>query len=165
MNKTSLQDLFQNGINQGTVIPFAHKGEWAVHELLPIFYNFIGAFHLRLATFNISEDALRPIYFMLEREELLSVNFLFDRNVQRHKLDILLFAKGMAQNVRVTSTHMKVLLAHNDKHTIAVVGSANMNRNVRHEAGFIVTDSNYNYFSDYFDEVFQNEAIQVYESD
>lgn len=165
MNETTLEELFQNGISPGMIIPFAHKGKWAVHQLLPIFYNHIGAFHLRVATFNISEDALRPIFFMKEREEILSIQFLFDRNVQRHKVDMLFFANNMAQDIRISSTHMKVLLAHNNDHKIAVVGSANMNRNLRHEVGFIITDSNYNFFSDYFDTVYNNDSIQTYGAD
>lgn len=165
MDKTTLEDLFPAGIRPGMIIPYAHKGKWAVHELLPIFYKHIGAFHLRLATFNISEDALRPIFFMKERNELLSVKFLFDNNVQRHKIDMIFFAHNVAEQVRVTATHMKVMLIHNDNCSIAVVGSANMNRNLRHEAGFIVTDSNYNFFSDYFDSIYNNDSIQVYGAD
>ena len=165
MDKTTLEDLFPAGIRPGMIIPYAHKGKWAGHELLPIFYKHIGAFHLRLATFNISEDALRPIFFMKERNELLSVKFLFDNNVQRHKIDMIFFAHNVAEQVRVTATHMKVMLIHNDSCSIAVVGSANMNRNLRHEAGFIVTDSNYNFFSDYFDSIYNNDSIQVYGAD
>lgn len=162
MNETILEDLFPLGIRPGMIIPYAHKGKWAVHQLLPLFFEHIGAFHLRLATFNISEDALRPIFFMKERDELLSVQFLFDRNVQRHKIDMLLFANNVAQQVRISSSHMKVMLVHNEKCSIAVVGSANMNRNLRHEAGFIVTDHHFDFFSDYFDNVYQNDSIQVY---
>lgn len=162
MNETTLENLFPYGIRPGMIIPYAHKGKWAVHQLLPIFFEQIGAFHLRLATFNISEDALRPIFFMKERDELLSVQFLFDRNVQRHKIDMLLFANNVAQQVRISSSHMKVMLVHNEKCSIAVVGSANMNRNLRHEAGFIVTDHHFDFFSDYFDDVYQNDSIQVY---
>lgn len=162
MNETTLENLFPYGIRPGMIIPYAHKGKWAVHQLLPLFFEHIGAFHLRLATFNISEDALRPIFFMKERDELLSVQFLFDRNVQRHKIDMLLFANNVAQQVRISSSHMKVMLVHNEKCNIAVVGSANMNRNLRHEAGYIATDSNYDFFSDYFDEVYEHDSIQVY---
>lgn len=165
MDKTTLDGLFPDGISPGMIIPYAHKGKWAVHELLPIFYKHIGAFHLRLATFNISEDALRPIFFMKERDELLSIQFLFDRNVQRHKIDMIFFAHNVAEQVRVSSSHMKIMLVHNDKCSIAVVGSANMNRNLRHEAGFIVTDHNYNFFSEYFDEVYEHDSIQVYGAD
>jgi len=162
MTETTLDNLFPQGICPGMIIPYAHKGKWAVHELLPIFYNLIGSFHLRVATFNISEDALRPIFFMKDRGELLSIKFLFDNNVQRHKVDMIFFANNVANDIRVSSSHMKVMLVHNDICNIAVVGSANMNRNLRHEAGYIATDSNYDFFSNYFDEVFNNEAIQVY---
>lgn len=51
-------DYFPDGIVSGMTVPYAHKGKWAVHELLPFFLSEVGPFHLSLSTFNISEDAL-----------------------------------------------------------------------------------------------------------
>lgn len=142
------------------VIPYVHKGVWAVHEVLPFLYSEIGAFHLSLATFNISEDALRPIFFMKDRNEFLSTRFLFDNNVKRHKLDMLLFANNIADQVRTSHSHMKVMLCHNDDVSLSIVGSANMNRNLRHEAGFFSTDKDiFQYYLDYYNNIFENDSI------
>ena len=55
---------------------------------------------------------------------------------------------------------MKVMLCQNEKICIAVVGSANMNRNIRHEAGIITTDLELFHFYDaYFDKVFTEDSI------
>lgn len=173
---SKFKNYFPNGVQPGKIIPYAHKGEWAVHELLPFLFSEIGPFHLAVATFNVSEDSLRPIFFMKDRGELLSVKFLFDNNVRRHKVDMLFFALGAANsdsqfsNVRTSSTHMKLMLCWNDKICISVVGSANMNRNVRHEAGFISTSrltdypsdaSNepFNFYKSYFDVVFESDSL------
>lgn len=163
MKNKCFKELFPHGICPGMTIPYAHKGEWAVHELLPFLFSQAGAFHLGLATFNVSEDSLRPIFFMKERKELLSVRFLFDNNIKRHKIDMMFFSSNIADQIRVSSTHMKVLLAENEKICMAVVGSANMNRNIRYEAGFIVTDRDrYNYFKDYFQNVYENDSTPFY---
>lgn len=165
MNK--FKEYFPNGVQPGKIIPYAHKGEWAVHELLPFLFSEIGPFHLALATFNVSEDSLRPIFFMRERGELLSVKFLFDNNVKRHKVDMLFFSSNIADSVRTSASHMKLMLCWTDKIGISVVGSANMNRNIRHEAGFISVnchserseESIFNYYKAYFDTVFEKDSI------
>lgn len=160
MTDTQFSEYFPLGIEPGMIVPYAHKGKWAVHELLPFFFDELGSFHLSLATFNISEESLRPIFFMKDRGELLSARFLFDTNIRRHKIDMLLFARSVADDIRLSSSHMKVMLCCNDFTSIAVVGSANMNRNIRHEAGFITTDDRlYRYYADYFDEVFNHDSI------
>lgn len=151
--------LFPKGIRPG-IVPFAHKGEWAVHELLPVFYSQYGPFDLSLATFNVSEDSLRPIYFMKDRGEILQTRFIFDNNVQRHKLDLLLFSSNIANDVHITANHMKLTLCQNDKMVMCIIGSANMNRNIRHESGLIITDKSlFAYFNNYFNEVFENDSI------
>ncbi len=151
---------FPFGPLPGKTVPFAHKGEWAVHELLPFLFPYIGPFHLAIATFNVSEDALRPIFFMKDRGEILTARFLFDHNVRRHKIDMMFFSAGIADQVRLSSTHMKVMFCHNRMISLVVVGSANMNRNPRHEAGIITTDPvMYDYYRNYYDDVFNNDSI------
>ncbi len=158
--KSKFTEYFPDGVRPGRIIPYAHKGEWAVHELLPFLFSCIGPFHLEIATFNVSEDSLRPIFFMKERGELLSVKFLFDNNVKRHKVDMLFFSYSIADRVRTSASHMKVMLCWNEKIGIAVVGSANMNWNIRHEAGFIVTEQTvFDYYKSYFDQVFNNDSV------
>jgi hypothetical protein len=157
--KSKLLELIPTGTCPG-IIPYAHKGEWAVHDVLPVFFHRFGAFHLSLATFNVSEDSLRPIFFMKERGELLSCRFLLDHNVKRHKIDMLFFSSGIADSVRISSTHMKVLLLENDKICMSVVGSANMNRNIRHEAGMISTEPDiYNFYKRYYEDIFKNDSL------
>ena len=144
----------------GLIVPYAHKGEWAVHEVLPFVFSEIGAFHLSVATFNVSEDSLRPIFFMRERGELLSVRFLFDANIQRHKVDMLYFSANIADSVRTSYSHMKIMLCVSERLSLAVVGSANMNRAHRHEAGIVTTDKTMcDFYQSYFDDVFENDSI------
>lgn len=157
---TKFKTYFPDGIVPGKVIPYAHKSDWAVHEVLPFLFSQIGQFHLSIATFNISEEALRPIFFMKERNELLSCRFLFDAILPKHKVDLMFFASSIAQDIRTSYSHMKVMLCHNDNHCLSVVGSANMNRNPRHEAGFFSTDRDiYNFYLNYFENIYKNDSI------
>ena len=67
--KLQVQDLlnkFPKALAPGSVEPFMHKGEWAIHEVLPILLSTIGPADVYIATFSISEDSLRPIFFLAD---------------------------------------------------------------------------------------------------
>ncbi len=160
MTLSDIDELFADGLKPNQTIPYVHKGKWAIHELLPILLSHISNAVVRIATFNISEDSLRPLFFMMERKEISALHLLLDLNVKRHKLDILLFANNITPDIRLSSTHMKVMLVENESKIVGVVGSANMNNNPRYEAGFIFTnDIQYQYFKDAFENVYANDSI------
>ncbi|MBK5720131.1 hypothetical protein JGH11_04520 [Dysgonomonas sp. Marseille-P4677] len=61
MKQSEFDKLFPGGIKPNQITPYVHKGKWAIHELLPILLEYIGTATVRIATFNISEDSLRPL--------------------------------------------------------------------------------------------------------
>ena len=73
-----------------------HKGEWAIHEVLPSLLSDIGPAHVKIATFSISEDSLRPLFFLSDEKKIESLTLLLDTTVKRHKLDLLLFASNIS---------------------------------------------------------------------
>jgi len=161
MKKNSFLNLFPHGLLKNQTIPFIQKGEWAIHELLPFLLSETGKADVRIATFNIAEESLRAIFFMLEKREIDSIKLLLDMNVRRHKLELLLFAANIMPDVRLTSNHSKILLVENSDWKIGVVGSANLNKNPRYESGFIFTNTEYyDYFQKEFDIIFENDAIK-----
>lgn len=160
MTKSDIHKLFSSGLSPEMTIPYIHKGEWAIHELLPILLSCIGPADVRIATFNISEDSLRPLFFMLEKKEILTLKLLLDMNIKRHKLDLLLFAANITPEIQLTSTHMKVMLVENEKLKFGIAGSANMNVNPRYEAGFMFTGlAHYSYFKSHFEDIFNNDSL------
>ena len=160
MQISDFENMFALGIKSGQTIPYVHKGKWAIHELLPILLSITGKAAVRIATFNISEDSLRPLFFLVEKQEISRLQLLLDMNVKRHKLDMLLFASNITPEIRLSSTHMKVLLIENEKYQVGLVGSANMNNNPRYEAGFLFTDTNhYQYFKSAFENVYSNDSL------
>lgn len=134
-----------------------HKGEWAIHEVLPSLLSAIGPADIRIATFSISEDSLRPLFFLSEEKKITSLNMLLDTTVKRHKLDLLLFAANITPGIRIDSCHAKLLLVGNKKHQFGIVGSANLNQNHRWESGFYFTSgSHFDYFSETFNQAYIN---------
>lgn len=149
--KDLLDSCFEGALVPGTLVPFMHKGEWAIHQVLPLLLSRIGPAEVSISTFNVSEDSLRALFFLNEDHQLKGLRLLLDMNVRRHKLGLLLFAGGITPDIRLDSCHAKVLLVKNAAYQFGIVGSANLNWNHRWESGF--------YFSagptfDYFDRMF-----------
>jgi hypothetical protein len=151
--------LFQGIDSSGTVEPFIHKGEWAIHDVLPILLNRIGPAEVKIATFSISEDSLRPLFFLVESGMITKLTLLLDATVKRHKLDMLLFALNITPTIRIDNNHSKLLLVNNDTHAFGIVGSANLNQPRRIEAGIYFTAGKlFDFYNNAFDNYF-NEAI------
>jgi hypothetical protein len=160
MSEKEFLKLFPSGIRPGMMVPFAHKGKWAIHGLLPFLLSYTGCADVYMATFNVSEDSLRAFFFLQEEKKIRSLTMLLDTNVKRHKLDMLLFAAGVTPAIHIASNHMKVMLVENGARRVGIVGSANMNNNPRYEAGFIFTDEKfYSYFKDVFMNIYHSDSL------
>lgn len=154
--KDLLEGFFPDALVPGTLVPFMHKGEWAIHQVLPSLLSRTGPAHVSIATFNISEDSLRTLFFLNEGSQLESLRLLLDMNVRRHKLPLLLFAGGVTTQIRLDSCHAKVLLVSNDAYSFGIVGSANLNYNYRWESGFYFTRGDtFDYFERMFGDAFE----------
>lgn len=141
----------------GSIEPFMHKGDWAIHEVLPSLLCEMGPAHVKIATFSISEDSLRPLFFLSDKRKVESLTLLLDTTVKRHKLDLLLFASNISPDIRIDSCHAKLLLVENDRYKFGITGSANLNQNHRWENGFYFTSGkHYDYFSEMFNQAYEN---------
>lgn len=161
MNLQTFDKLFPSALTPGMIQPFIHKGEWAVHEVLPILFEKIGCFNVAIATFSISEDSLRSLFFMADDCKIQDLTILLDQTVKRHKLDMLLFAESITRNIRIESNHSKILLVWNKNYQFGIVGSANLNLNARFEAGFYFSGGeHFDFFKQQFFEIYGN-AIDI----
>jgi len=153
LNSETFEQLFPGFDSSGTIEPFIHKGEWAIHEVLPFLLERTGPAEVKIATFSISEDSLRPLFFLVESGMITKLTLLLDIMVKRHKLSLLLFAANITSEIRIESNHSKILLIENDNHAFGIVGSANLNQPKRIEAGFYFTKGK---FFDFYDNAFDN---------
>lgn len=153
----TFQDNFPLALCAGSIEPFMHKGDWAIHEVLPNLLEAIGPASVRIATFSVSEDSLRPLFFLSDQRKITDLTLLLDTTVKRHKLDLLLFAANITPDIRIDSCHAKVLLVENERYRFGIVGSANLNQNRRWEAGFYFTaGKHYDYFANLFNESYES---------
>lgn len=159
MNKVMFDQLFPGALTPGTIEPLIHKGEWAIHEVLPILLERIGPARVKIATFSISEDSIRPLFFQVDAGMIIELSMLLDSTVKRHKLDMLLFALNVTPNIKIDSNHAKIFLVENNENKFGIVGSANLNQPRRVEAGFYFTaGKHFDFFDQQFDK-YMNEAM------
>ena len=159
MSAKIFEELLTPGLNLG-VKGFQHKGEWAIHEALHVLLSYTGPASVMMETFNVSEDALRPMFFEVEAGHITDLRLVLYMNVKRHKLEMLLFAAGITANIRLTPCHAKVLLIRNEQYRIGIVGSANANQPIRYEAGVIFSEPGlFDFFEETFNRVFNDDSI------
>lgn len=152
--RSEVDELFPNMLDQGIIEPFMHRGDWAVHEVLPMLVSRLGPSDVRLATYMVSEDSLRTL---LLSDDIRSLQLLVDLTVKRHKLPLLLFAESATSEIRLDYCHAKILLIENEQRRFGIVGSANLNRAHRWESGFYFTDGYaYDYFRKQFDDAYRH---------
>lgn len=149
-----LDSYFPGCLDPGRTVPFMHRGEWAVHSVIPELLARTGPADVRLMSYNVSEDSLRTLFF---EERIRSLKMILDINVKRHKMDLLLFASEITPDIRVDSSHAKVLLIENGSMRFGIAGSANLNLAHRYESGFWFTAGPaYDYFREQFDSIFES---------
>ena len=159
MTAQEFNKVFPRAMLGETIEPFFHKGQWAIHDVLPILLSKMGKAQVKIATFGISEDGLRPLFFLMDEGAVSELTLLLDMTVKRHKLDVLLFATSITPNIRLESNHSKILLVKSPTHAFGIVGSMNLNQPRRFEAGFYFTaGKHFDFFDKMFDTIY-DEAI------
>lgn len=112
-------------------------GLWAMHELLFHLLATTGPARVTLATWSMSETAVRQLVRGLDTGIITQLHALLDGRVRIRTPEVLAFLKCQAARVRITANHAKVTVLQNDTWQIAVVSSANMTNNPRYEATVI----------------------------
>lgn len=114
-------------------------GRWSMHDLIFYCLNQTGPAHIMVATWSISELAIRNIVDRKTDGRILSASFLLDPRVKVRNPKPL---QMLQQNFRHTfsACHAKVTLIWNDTWSIDIIASANLTNNPRIERGLISTD-------------------------
>jgi len=123
----------------GETTHYATAGDWSNHELLFHILKQTGPAHVALATWSISEDAIRLMLDWYHKKLILSMSALLDWRVKVRRPEVLELLKFNLANTHLylTNCHAKTAVVQNHKWSIAIVGSANFTNNPRIEAGVI----------------------------
>jgi len=138
-------------LKQDSIFSLASEGEWSLHDLLPHLLSFTGPAKVSVASFSLSEDAVRVLNFCKECGDVIKLQCIFDYTMRSHKIDIMLFLQNVADEIRTTPNHAKLFIIENDKWKVAVIGSANLTPNPRLEiASVFTTKKEFDFFKNIF---------------
>ena len=136
---------------------FFTDGTWSLFELIDYILDHIPPSHVTLSSFSMSEDSIRHLLYLKESGRILSLQGLFDPSARKTKTPLLYFAKEVFDSIGLLQNHAKIILFENGKRNLCVLGSANLGRNRRLEAGVIEADPKvFTFFLDHLKQAIVN---------
>jgi len=123
-------------LEMGKIIHYSTAGNWNTHEILDHILDYTGPADFYLATWAIADVSVQMIIDSHKAGRIKDFYGLVDVRVATYTPKILDFLKYNFK-VRKYQVHAKCMAIINDKWGVAQVGSSNMTRNPRIEAGVI----------------------------
>lgn len=112
-----------------------------MHELIEhVLRHYNSPAIVTMSSFSIAEEAVRSIINLRDDGLIHEISCVFDTSVKHHKLRMLFFGLHVVDHVYLTENHSKLVLFQFVDHVVVVVGSANLQRNSKIEAGIILSD-------------------------
>lgn len=122
-----------------TTYHYCTAGAWSLHEMISHICEKIGTARLFLSTWTITEEPMRVLFGLIDKGLISELNCLFDYRIEKRKAEAFQFAKVNASRIKLIKVHAKVAILINDHWSVTILGSANLTKNPRIEAGIIST--------------------------
>jgi hypothetical protein len=123
-------------INLKAITHFVTYGRWSMHDLLFYILCQTGPAQVDVATWSISEDAIRQIVKLHHEGMIIDVRFILDPRVKvRNPKPLQMLAANFPY--KLIACHAKVTLIASRDCKISIISSANMTGNPRIERGCI----------------------------
>lgn len=111
------------------------KGQFSMIDLLKATLEQTGPAHVAISTWTTGIRDVDNVGIFTERGMILSLQLLIDRSFTSRKPDycrrvVEVFGPGA---IRITSTHSKFAVIHNEQWAVSIRSSMNLNRNPRFE--------------------------------
>lgn len=135
-------------------IHFVTNGDFSMAECLIYLLKLLGPSDIIIATWSISELALRQLLILKEKGVVRTCKFIVDPRVKvRNPKPLQLLQQNFPY--AMVACHAKVSLIQSDNHFIDIISSANLSRNPRIERGIIYNDEKiYNFDKQWIDNAF-----------
>jgi hypothetical protein len=129
-----------HNMEQDTHYHFCTAGSWSLHDMIALVCEKIGSSRLYLTTWTITEEPMRVLFKLINDGYISELNCLFDYRIEKRKAEAFQLAKVTSSNIKLTKIHAKAAVLINDEWAVSIVGSANLTKNPRIEAGMISTN-------------------------
>ena len=135
-----------------------------VADILQWILNQTGPASVKMASFSISEEFLRRLFFIKKSGLIKDIDIILDFKATNKTLILWPFIEQTVENCYLASSHAKILLVANDRWTVSVVMSQNLTRGNRFESGFISTSPEvFSTLSGQFEYVIKNQSVPFHE--
>jgi len=126
------------------------------HDVFADLLALSGPSDIKIITYSITEFPLRILSQFKAKKIITNLDLILDFTVSRTPA-LKQFAEHIANRVKFTDTHSKIVLISNENWKITFISSANFTRNNRYENGVIYTsDLIHKEYSQFFEKVFEN---------
>ena len=126
-------------IGAGDCAHVISDGEWSLHDTIAHLVTLAGPSTVYVATWSVSEAAVRLICDMQERGDIRELICLCDMRVRQRRPEAAAFLKHRSGRLRVTNCHAKTAVIISDELAFSVVTSANLTNNPRLEV-YVITE-------------------------
>ena len=135
-----------------------------VADILQWILDQTGAASVKMASFSISQEFLRRLFFIEKSGLITDIHTILDFQATHQPLILWPFIEQTVKNCYLASSHAKVLLVGNDRWTVSVVMSQNLTRGNRFESGFISTSPEvFSTLSEQLEYVIKNQSVPFHE--
>ena len=135
-----------------------------VADILQWILDQSGAASVKMASFSISEEFLRRLFFIEKSGLIKDIDIVLDFKATNKTLILWPFIEQTVKNCYLASSHAKVLLVGNDRWTVSVVMSQNLTRGNRFESGFISTSPEvFSTLTEQLEYVIKNQSVPFHE--
>lgn len=140
-------------------IHFVTNGDFSMAECLIYLLKLIGPSDVMIATWSISELAMRQLLILKEKGIVKSCRFLVDPRVKvRNPKPLQILQQNFPY--ALVKCHAKVTLIQSAEHHVVIVSSANLSRNPRIERGIIYNNQEiFSFDKNWMEDAFNGRAI------
>lgn len=156
---------------QSVLSPMAEKSQQAymsnllqVADILQWVLDQTGPASVKMASFSISEEFLRRLFFIEKSGLIKDIDIILDFKATNKTLILWPFIAQTVKNCYLASSHAKILLVGNEDWSVSVVMSQNLTRGNRFESGFISTSPEvFSTLSGQVEYVIKNQSVPFHE--
>ena len=135
-----------------------------VADILQWILDQTGPASVKMASFSISEEFLRRLFFIEKSGLITDIDIILDFKATNKTLILWPFIAQTVENCWLASSHAKVLLVSNDRWTVSVVMSQNLTLGNSFEYCFISTSPEvFSTLSGQLDYVIKNQSVPFHE--
>lgn len=142
-------------IGPNTLVHFNTGGKWHRHQLLTHLLKLTGPADVYLSTWSMSENPVRALYMLKKQGAIKAAHLVISERINERTPKVLQFAKSTFERIAYQKLHAKITLIEGEQKSFVIIGSANLTRNPKDEAGIIDTSAGaIDFWKNWFDNEF-----------